>query len=166
MAKSNFNYYYNTLPNLFWMDFEDILEAAWDQYPGDDNEEKRDQYVDDLCDGARVLDYEEIQDLKQLIKDANEKIQDKGHKLYYYSNRQKDQDEGYMLKDFEIFIEPGEYQGYQLAVSKDYKYLNKTNRQLVKNCLIYIAKKLKLWGYTLAYRFSNGETGFSKVKEY
>lgn len=166
MAKSNFNYYYNTLPNLFWMDFEDILEAAWDQYPGDDNEEKRDQYVDDLCDGVRVLDYEEIQDLKQLIKDANEKIQDKGHKLYYYSNRQKDQDEGYMLKGFEIFIEAGEYQGYQLAVSNDYKYLNKTNRQLVKNCLIYIAKKLKLWGYTLAYRFSNGETGFSKVKEY
>ena len=44
--------------------------------------------------------------------------------------------------------------------------LNKTNKKLVKDCLVKIAKEFRLWAYDLAYRFSNGETGFTKVREY
>lgn len=164
MAKSNFNYIYSTLPNLYFMTFEEVLEGAYSIYP--DDEEKRENYIDHTCDSLRVLDDDEIKDLQSFIDEINEVIQNKGNRLYYNSYREVDQNEGYTLKDIKIFIEPGEYQGAQLAVSNDYKYLNKTNKKLVKKCLIKIAKKFKLWAYDLAYRFSNGETGFTKVREY
>lgn len=164
MAKSNFNYIYKTLPNLYFMTFDEVCECAYDLYPED--EEKRDQYIDDECTNLKVLDIDEMYELEQFITNMNDIIQSKGERLYYYSNREKDQEEGYTLKDIKIFIEPGEYQGAQLAVSNDYKYLNKTNKKLVRDCLVKIAKKFNLWAYELAYRFSNGETGFTKVREY
>ena len=164
MAKSNFNYIYKTLPNLYFMTLEEVIESAYNLYP--DDEEKREKYIDDECEQLKVLDRYDIDELDSFISEMNQVIQAKGQRLYYNSYREKDQDEGYMLKDIEIFIEAGEYQGAQLAVSNDYKYLNKTNKKLVKDCLVKIARKFKLWGYELAYRFSNGETGFNKVMEY
>lgn len=164
MAKSNFNYIYQTLPNLFFKTDDEVLEIANSIYPGD--EQKQDEYIQQAYEGQRVLDEYEIKDLKSFIKKVNQTIRAKGEKLYYCSNRECDQREGYTLKDIEIFIEPGEYEGAQLAVSNDYKYLNKTNKKLVKDCLVKIAKEFRLWAYDLAYRFSSGETGFTKVREY
>ena len=161
MSKSNFNHIYSTLPNLYFMTYEEIFSNS--QYLP---EQEQDKYIENCENNYRVLTDEDISDLKSLIDEQNEIIQNKGERLYYYSHRQVDQDEGYTLKDIKIFIEAGEYEGAQLAVSDDYKYLNKTNKKLVKKCLIKIAKAMSLWGYDLAYRFSNGETGFIKVREY
>ena len=161
MAKSNFNHIYSTLPNLYFMTYEEIFLNS--QYLP---EQEQDQYIEDYENNYRVLTDEDIIDLEALIDEQNKIIQSKGERLYYDSPRQVDQDEGYTLKDIKIFIESGEYEGQQLAVSDDYKYLNKTNKKLIKKCLIKIAKAMSLWGYDLAYRFSNGETGFLKVREY
>lgn len=164
MAKSNFNYIYQTLPNLFFKTDDEVLETANCIYPGDEN--KQDEYIQREYEQNKVLDDFELSDLQSFIKKVNETISSKGEKLYYCSMRSCDQREGYTLMNIKIFIEPGNYEGAQLAVNDEYKYLNKTNRKLVKDCLVKIAKEFRLWAYDLAYRFSNGETGFTKVREY
>lgn len=66
MAKSNFNYIYQTLPNLFFKTDDEVLETANCIYPGD--EQKQDEYIQRVYEGQRVLDECEIKDLKSFIK--------------------------------------------------------------------------------------------------
>lgn len=108
----------------------------------------------------RVLSDYEFSKLDQFIEKLNADINARAE------NRTKADDEYYNLKETKISIEAGYYMGGQIAISNGFKYLNKTNKKYIASLFRKIARAFNLWSYGLAYRYSNGETGFYKIKEY
>ena len=168
MATSNF-YYYDDLLNLYSITYDEALynANAYCEYHNIDKDDdlECEKAFNEANKGLRIFDESEMEELENFIEELNKKIKDKAYRLYD-SNRQCDQDEYYNLIDCKIYIESGYYEGFQIAVSKDYQYLNKTNQKMIQQMFKKIARKFGMYAYTLAYRFSNGETGFHKVKEY
>ena len=164
MATSNF-YFYNDLLNIYFKSLDDLYEICYLQKYDDEETEK---YVDENCDRYCVLDEQDIIDIQETIDECNKIIKDKYERLYYYSNRQCDYQQAIDMQDIYIKIESGYYEGYQIALNdySSYRYLNKTNRKMISDLFKKIAKEHHLPIYDLAYRFSNGETGFTKIKQY
>lgn len=162
MATSNF-YYYDNLPNLYFKTIEELLDAA---YYAELDEDEEQEYFDKECEHYRVLDEYEYEELKSYIEEMNCIISDKANS--YVSDRQASYEQSNLLSDMKITIENGYYEGAQISLENycDYKYLNKTNQKLINSLFIKIAKKFHLYDYNLAYRFSNGETGFNLAKKY
>ena len=162
MATSNF-YYYDNLPNLYFKTIEELLDAA---YYAELDEEEEQEYLDKEWSKYRVLDEYEYEELKSYIEEMNRIISDKANS--YISDRQASYEQSNLLSDMKITIESGYYEGAQIFLENYcyYKYLNKTNQKLIKSLFIKIAKKFHLYDYSLAYRFSNGETGFNLAKKY
>ena len=146
MATSNFKVY-NDLLNLYFMTDEEL--AFFD-----------DETSDFYYTNYRVLNDYDFSKLDQFIEKLNAEINAKAE------NRTKADDEYYNLKETKISIENGYYMGGQIAISNAFKYLNKTNKKYIASLFRKIAKEFNLWSYGLAYQFSNGETGFYKIKEY
>ena len=160
MATSNF-YYYDNLPNLFFKTFGELLDIAYYARLSEDDEQK---YIDDQCKKYRILDEIEYDELKDYIEKMNDIIENKANS--YRSDKYDDQAD--LLHNMHIDIESGHYEGLQIYLNnyRDYSYLNKTNQKLIKSLFMKIAKRFHLYDYTLAYRFSNGETAFSLIKKY
>lgn len=171
MATSNFKIY-NDLPGIYFMSKDEIeAYASQDEnfvYDPEEDEEG-DGYYDALFDyidkywpGYVFLDESNFYDLQKYIDECNDILQKRACRLYE-SPRCVDSVEYDNLRTTKITIESGHYMGYQIAVEGDYKYLNKTSKKLVRQLFMKIAKKFDLPIYALAYRFSNGETGFIKI---
>ena len=146
MATSNFKVY-NELSNLYFMTDDEL--SFYDI-------ETQDFYYKEY----RVLSDYEFSQLERFIEKMNADIEAKAER------RTKADDEYYNLKETKISIESGYYMGGQIAISNGFKYLNKTNKKYIASLFRKIAKAFNLWSYGLAYRCSNGETGFYKIKEY
>ena len=166
MAASNFGWY-NTLLNLYSITYEEALYKV-DSYCEYENIEQTEENFEEIFEKAnenlRVFDEFEMEELEQFISECNNKIAQVRNNLYY-SKRQCDQDEYYNMYDLQIIIESGRYSGFRIAC-KDYDYVNKTHKKLIQSLFRKIARKFGMYAYSLAYRFSNGETGFSLVKKY
>lgn len=171
MSASNF-YHYDDFPNLYCMSEEEIIEQAYHEGIAYDHEDpdaywdKIEAYVRENFKDYRILTDDEIHELRHFIEECNEEIEIKGNRLYYDGRRECDECEGDYLRTVKLGIEPGYYMGFQIAISGDYRYINKTNKRLVARLMEKIARRFYLYGYGLAYRFSNGETGFNLVKKY
>lgn len=146
MATSNFKVY-NGLLNLYFMTDDEL--SFFDIETQDFYNKK-----------YRVLSDYEFSKLDQFIEKLNADINARAE------NRIKADDEYYNLKETKISIENGYYMGGQIAISNGFKYLNKTNKKYIASLFRKIARAFNLWSYGLAYRYSNGETGFYKIKEY
>lgn len=79
MAKSNFNFIYQTLPNLFFKTDDEVLQVTNSIYPGDEN--KQDEYIQREYEQNKVLDDFELSDLQSFIKKVNQTIRAKGEKI-------------------------------------------------------------------------------------
>lgn len=120
-------------------------------------EEYMNKYYSNIC----VLDEYEVEELESMVEDANEKIISKASELY-----DDNFDEYNILTDVKISIEPGYFQGAQLYVDEQYfKYLSDDSKKFVKDLYEEISKKFNLTELSVAYRFSNGETGYKIVNE-
>lgn len=146
MATSNFKVY-NGLLNLYFMTDDEL--SFFD-----------DETIEFYYKKYRVLDDYEFSQLERFIEKLNADINARAE------NRTKADDEYYNLKETKISIENGYYMGGQIAISNGFKYLNKTNKKYIASLFRKIAKAFNLWSYGLAYCYSNGETGFYKIKEY
>lgn len=162
MATSNFMYY-NDLPNLYFKTIGELLDAAYYEGLDEDAEQK---YIDKECSNYRVLDEIEYGELEDYIDEMNNIIKNKSYS--YVSNRQASYEQADLLNGIAIALEDGHYEGMQISLKNYcyYKNLNKTNQKLIKSLFIKIAKKFHLYSYDLAYRYSNGETGFNLIKKY
>lgn len=168
MATSNFGWY-NDLLNLYSITYDELLDKV-DSYCEYHNIDKSDetqyeQVLDNISKELKVFDEYELDELNAYIEELNKKIRAKAYRLSD-SKRMKDYDEYLSLIDCEIGLESGYYEGFQVVVNSEYKYLNKTNKQMIQKMFRSIARKFGMFAYTLAYRGSNGETGFNLVKKY
>ena len=75
MAKSNFNFIYQTLPNLFFKTDDEVLQVANSIYPGDEN--KQDEYIQREYEQYKVLDDFELSDLQSFIKKLIKQLEQK-----------------------------------------------------------------------------------------
>lgn len=168
MATSNF-ITYDGLPGLYYIPYEELehdAEIDGIKYDPDNIEgyyDALDQYAEDCFKGCKIL-WEDDSEVEGFISECNDELQERAQRL---SNSLRDVDylEYESLKNTKIVLKGGYYYGCQIAVEGDYKYLNKTSKKLVKKLFMRIARRFRLPVYVLAYRLSNGETGFTKVKE-
>ena len=166
MATSNFGWY-NDLLNLYSITYDEALnnmDSYCDYHNITRTEENEEELFEKANQNLRYFDEWEFEELEQFIDECNKKIDSVRYNLEY-SRRQCDQDEAWNMSDLKIEIEGGHYQGFRIAC-KDYEYVNKTHRKLIQSLFKKIARKFGMYAYSLAYRFSNGETGFSLVKKY
>ena len=147
MATSNF-YSMNNLPGIYFCCIDDYFDDSY------------------MNDSYRYLDQYEFDELQDDIDNFNRKIRD----IYYQlsdSPRYKDRQEADNLYDLKVEIKAGYYEGYQLYLRDyDYEILNKTHQRMIKRFFYQMARKYHLPVYIVAYRFSNGETGYNLIKQY
>lgn len=172
MATSNFESY-EDLPGIYFMCYEDIEENALQSgavvYTGEDSDEdafweRLEAYIDEYWSNYCILCEEDIHGLQKFIEECNDVLWERACRLYQ-SPRYNDGVEYENLRNTKITLKGGYYMGYQIAVEGDYDYLNKTSKKLVRKLFMRIARKFYLPVYGVAYRCSNGETGFRKIKD-
>lgn len=147
MATANFMTY-EDLPGLYFL-----------------TEEEAQTYDYEQLEKYRVLEDWEIEDLKDFISDCNLEIYERACRLQL-SNRDCDQPEFENIDNTRIVLKPGYYEGYQIAVEGEYHYCNQTSKNLIRKLFMKIARRFSIPVYRVAYRFSNGETGYTKVRTY
>lgn len=176
MATANF-YPYDVIPNFYFMTRDEIEQRAaysddFNHDPDNDDPDaywdKLDAWIDEHYKGYRIVDDYELQQLEEALDDINDKIK---AKTYGYDVRkQRDLEESWLLEDIQLVIKGGYYEGYQIAIEGHREYLfeqlNKTNQRWIIKMLKQVARRFYLPQYCLAYRFSNGEAGFTKIKDY
>lgn len=156
----------DNLPLLVFEDFNVVLENG--SFPVEDDYETEEKYweaVDKFYDDypCTLLNDEEIDDLKEDIDNFNSETKDMA-----YSDEVDDEDYD-TLKDIVVELKPGYYEAVQLYVKESlFEYLSESEkkRQLDRLTKFFddMKKKYSLTELGVAYRFSNGETGYKKVE--
>lgn len=124
-----------------------------------------------------ILTEEEIENLNANIEQFNDKtieIANKWEDEAYITDETDDSllNDSSLLINIMVDIKPGYHEGYQLAVVNevmfdDFVSEDRKLEQLKRfgDFLSDIAKKYNIAKYKVAYRFSNGETGYTKITE-
>lgn len=124
-----------------------------------------------------ILTEEEIENLNADIEQFNDKtieIANKWEDEAYITDETDDSllNDSSLLINIMVDIKPGYHEGYQLAVVNevmfdDFVSEDRKLEQLKRfgDFLSDIAKKYNIAKYKVAYRFSNGETGYTKITE-
>lgn len=150
-------------------EFYDSLEYV-DGYPKmedydneDDYYEAQEKFVDEYYDkhykGVALLTDEDVANLESDIEDFNRQTKDIAYDL-----------DNYDLEDIQLKLEPGYYEGVQIdcEYEKSFNYLDEKvkEEQLARFKKFFddIKTKYGLTSLSVAYRFSNGETGY-KIEE-
>ena len=170
------------LPLLVYLNSDDVYadlhREANDLYSEiDDDDERRekiDAYIDTyfeerLGDGIRALTDDDVENLENELFLFNEKMRARGEELAYGEGSDDDAQyqRGQVLKDLKVGLKPGYYEGVQLFcdIDGDESFLTEDD----KNELIEFFKKIKkdfsLTELAVAYKASNGETGYSIVDD-
>lgn len=141
-------------------------EVDWDAYE-DAKEAFEEKFFDEL--DACVLTEEDVENLEEDIDNFNGDTKSIAYEIYDKDYEDAD-DDYYTLKDIAVKIESGYYAAAQIDVENEdeFQYLSEKlkNEQLerFKNFFKELKDKYNLTELTVAYRFSNGETGYSKVE--
>lgn len=147
-------------------EFYDSLEYV-DGYPKmedydneDDYYEAQEKFVDEYYDkhykGVALLTDEDVANLESDIEDFNRQTKDIAYDL-----------DNYDLEDIQLKLEPGYYEGVQVdcEYEKSFNYLDEKvkEEQLARFKKFFddIKNKYGLTSLSVAYRFSNGETGYT-----
>lgn len=147
LTEGTSNFY--SMENLPLVAFE--VEDPW-------NDEDEEGYES----GIIVLSREEFKSLEDDIDDFNYEIKQLSDKLYDEGR----EEESWTISDAEVTVKDGYYEGAQLIFSEDsiWDEIPKEAQELVTNFFNEMIKKYNLNVLKVAYRFSNGETGYSKIK--
>ena len=150
-----------------------LVFDVFDPFSNDDDYEKN------VC----LLDEEQYEELKVDIENFNTDTKSISNDLYYKANQMygkeltdeeqsqasKLYDESSWLEDFEVSIEPGYYQAAQLYANtyngEIFDNVSPENASRITNFFTEMKKKYNLTELSVAYRFSNGETGYNVVKD-
>lgn len=160
---SNF-YSMSNFPLLIFGDDEDVYDRVWDmtkeELGGKVDDDEIDQTEEFENNWETYFDYctlspEEQSELQDELKEINDKLE---------TLRYTKEDE--LESDFEIAkieIRPGYYEALQLFVP-DEKYLEDWQIDAINDALEGLKKEYGLTELGVAYRASNGETGYKKVE--
>lgn len=160
---SNF-YSMSNFPLLIFGDDEDVYDRVWDmtkeELGGKVDDDEIDQTEEFENNWKTYFDYctlssEEQSELQDELKEINDKLE---------TLRYTKEDE--LESDFEIAkieIRPGYYEALQLFVP-DEKYLEDWQIDAINDALEGLKKEYGLTELGVAYRASNGETGYKKVE--
>lgn len=165
MATANF-YSYGEFPNLYFITLEEVEDRASCDGIEYDDEAAMSAYIEKYFKDMVILDDYDIGMLRERLEAANDEIHDKAIRLCYESPRYRDQCEGEDLRGVSLKLEDGYYEGAQIAIDGPYRYLNKTNKGMIRRLMEKIARAFYMKDYSVAYRFSNGETGYKAGKQY
>ena len=183
---SNFPTYDNFPLCVFYTVDEalDIIEAQ-DGYPNQEDYVNKDGEYDnvayqDAVDSFQqrwfdenkicVLEYEEVDSLRDALDDFNSETFDIVHYNEIEDREGLDEDLSY-LEDIKLGLEPGHYSGTYIDIKNedylDYMTRDFANEQIdrINTFLDKIVKEYHLTKLGLSYRFSNGETGFHLIDE-
>lgn len=185
---SNFSGTYN-IPLLIFDYYDDIVErmeydSDYPQYEDyedeDDFYEARDEFEEKYFDKIDycILTDEDVENLKDDLSTLNDKIYNMSYNYYYDSqyednltDEQRDEayDESLYLESISkpgFVIESGYYEAYEIynENGKDIEYLNDKDRDFILKSIDDIKKKYNLTELEVAYRMSNGETGYNIKK--
>lgn len=178
------------LPLFAWLDAESVYDDAYNAFKesGLDDEEM-DDFIDDYLEKEyakyRVLDYKEDEDLdgntlEGAIDDFNyeidnlaREIENKGWEIEKASDgdaipqeAEDYYDDANLLYDLELKVKPGYYQGAQLYLDGwDAKYIPEEYKKIIIDKLNKIGKDFSLMKLGVAWRASNGETGYKVLDE-
>ena len=160
------------LPLLVFEDYETIMDrvhdAAYEQLEddeafqlmtADEQDEKLYELEDKIWDtdykDVCVLDEDGVSRLKDDIEEHNRKM-----KYKYYYDREEDEWSGE-----EVEIKPGYYEAAQLYIDDNPKYMSDEEFNDHLKFFEEMRDKYGLEELEVAYRFSNGETGYNRVKK-
>lgn len=149
-------------PLLVFDDYETISDQIVDELKNEHEEFKDMEYweiqetpeYEEAWDKVKVcvLDESEVDELENDIKEFNRNIN--------YDDRYDD----YEDTEVKVEVKPGYYQAAQIYVN-DENYLQDWQIEEINKFLKELKEKYHLTTLSVAYRFSNGETGYDIVKE-
>ena len=160
MGASNF-WTMDNFPLLVFKEYDVVYDEAYevisDLYADDEDVEppempEFDDAFDEAADGICVLDEEEIDELKGLCNRFNREM------------NSDDRHDSYEEADCDVQIKWGYYEGGQLWVA-DEKYLDDWQINEINSFLKEMKREFGLTQLGVSWRASNGETGYSVVKE-
>jgi len=164
------------LPLLVFMSDEEVWDKikyyAEQEYVGHEDEQDWDEFLQEFADehydeysqGVCVLDDDEIKALEEKIDEFNYEIHRQGESI----TGTEEYDDGDILKNSETEIKGGYYEGYQIFTEFQYKDDENLSEELRKPFQDFYAEIKKEFGLTelsVAYKASNGETGYRIVEE-
>lgn len=168
-------------PLYVGLDYSEVMRNIEDYYynqsstPLDFDQDDFDEYVDKSLAKIEVavLDDDTISELEYSLGEINADIKETAEDVIDdLENKEdsltKEEDEkledAYVLKDTEVSLKDGYYSGFYIGVSSSFKYLSKENKEFIIFKVKEIAKKFGLTELEVAYRASNGETGYNIVE--
>ena len=149
--------------------YEDDFENEDDYYSAIDT--FRDTYYDRHYKGVCVLDEEQVDDLKFDLDTFNRDTKEIAYELDVNEDGYQEYGDNINLEDIMLTIEPGYYEGAQIKCDyeKSFDYLTedvkKEQLERFNNFLNQMQKKYGLTKLSVAYRMSNGETGYNIQEE-
>ena len=180
---SNF-YDHDYLPLLVFMTYDEILDAMdcdseCPQYNDFENEDEyytalddfRDNYIANNYKGVCILDEYAVDDLQADLIDFNSETKSIAYELDVNEDGYQEYGDNLNLEDIQLAVEPGYYEGAQIKCKneKNFDYLseNVKTEQLKRfnDFLNMLQQKYGLTKLKVAYKFSNGETGYNIVEE-
>ena len=162
---------YNMKNSLDYPDTDDFEsedgDIDWDAY--DDAVETFEQdYFDNL--DASYLDEDEVERLENRLADFNAETQSIADERWDYDYSDEDADDLALLSEIKVHIEPGYYEAAYIDVDneKNFEYMKPENKEKYikrfEDLFAELKKEFGLYEYAVAYKFSNGETGYKKVE--